>query len=512
MRTFFGLVISVLSAASVVSGAALLEDLPKLISGKARAAIHRDWSGEPLAPGECYEVSLRGPAVIKHIQVTIAPRNEETLRQTILEFYWDGEKDPSVRAPIADFFCDAFGGQSIAFSNLLTGNRSGAWHCYFPMPFRKSALIRFRNLSRRKLTTIAHEIDYRELSDLPPSTAYFHACFRRENPTREGVPYTILEARGRGHYIGLNLSMQSLADSFWFLEGNTEVFVDSEKSPSVENVGTEDYFNGGWYFEKDTYVGPYSGLTVKDSVTHRIAAYRFLIADPIPFNRSIKVLIHHGEGSKGPGSRADYASVAYWYQIEPHAPLPSLPRDPRELLCLDSTITPPAGYPLDPRKAEVSDARGTKFVWRANAGDDIPSDHTLYGGWEDPLRYRNYLAYGRAKIRGVWRKGVIVLAYPDGNKIRAAWPISAEKGKVLSLTASLTDAARRYSKTGAAVRISFAGGGKKPVLSLRLLPGESRVERKTFTLSGREKAIVVEIDNCGKEFWSVVYLDAAFSP
>jgi len=309
-----------------------LADLPRLKEGKARAAIHRDWAGEHLTPGKTYEVKLEGPAIITHIQVTIAPRNPRTLRQTILEMYWDGEKEPSVRSPLADFFCDAFGGQSISFANLLTGNRSGAWHAYFQMPFRKSARIVFRNLGQEKLTTIAHEIDYRQGPRLDKDFAYFHASFHRENPTTEKAPYTILEAKGRGHYIGLNLSMQSLAQSFGFMEGNTEIFVDGQTAPSVENVGTEDYFNGGWYFDQGVYAGPYSGLTVKDETFHRIAAYRFLVHDAIPFTKSIKVQIHHGENSVGKEALADYCSVAYWYQTEPHAPLPPLPDNHEKLL------------------------------------------------------------------------------------------------------------------------------------------------------------------------------------
>jgi hypothetical protein len=45
--------------------------------------------------------------------------------------------------------------------------------------------------------------------------------------------------------------------------------------------------------------------------------YRFDIPAPVPFTQSISVAIDHGLENELEG---DYASVAYWYQAEPHAP------------------------------------------------------------------------------------------------------------------------------------------------------------------------------------------------
>jgi hypothetical protein len=47
----------------------------------------------------------------------------------------------------------------------------------------------------------------------------------------------------------------------------------------------------------------------------KVTVYRHHILDPIPFRDSIRVTIEHGHAN----DRADdWASVAYWYQIEPH--------------------------------------------------------------------------------------------------------------------------------------------------------------------------------------------------
>jgi D-arabinan exo alpha-(1,3)/(1,5)-arabinofuranosidase (non-reducing end) len=49
----------------------------------------------------------------------------------------------------------------------------------------------------------------------------------------------------------------------------------------------------------------------------------------MPFAKSIRVTIEHGDASR---IEADYSSVAYFYQDEPHAPFPPFPTDPSQLL------------------------------------------------------------------------------------------------------------------------------------------------------------------------------------
>ncbi|MCS7183687.1 MAG: DUF2961 domain-containing protein, partial [Thermoanaerobaculum sp.] len=55
------------------------------------------------------------------------------------------------------------------------------------------------------------------------------------------------------------------------------------------------------------------------------------IQDAIPFNKSIRVEIEHGI-TKGIDITADYSSVAYWYQEEPHFEFYKLPEDVSELI------------------------------------------------------------------------------------------------------------------------------------------------------------------------------------
>jgi hypothetical protein len=152
--------------------------------------------------------------------------------------------------------------------------------------------------------------------DLGVETPRFHAKWKRENPTTIDRNYTILKAKGTGHYCGVTMSMQSYdKGSRLFLEGDEMIWIDGEEQPSIKGTGTEDYFQGGWYWINGPFSAPYHGLSYMDLLHCRFCAYRLHIPDPIPFEREIHVTIEHGSGNM---LQEDYSSTAYWYQVEPH--------------------------------------------------------------------------------------------------------------------------------------------------------------------------------------------------
>ncbi len=102
------------------------------------------------------------------------------------------------------------------------------------------------------------------------------------------------------------------------------IFIDGEAwPPSLHGTGTEDYFGTAWCPET-AYHGPYHGVILPGGTnwSGKITLYRYHIEDPIRFRRSIRVTIEHGHDNR---RNDDYASTAYWYQTEPHAPFPALP-------------------------------------------------------------------------------------------------------------------------------------------------------------------------------------------
>ncbi|HTX89553.1 MAG TPA: glycoside hydrolase family 172 protein [Bacteroidales bacterium] len=274
-------------------------------------------------PGKTATIfNVSGPGIITRIWFTIDSRDPYFLRRVVIRMFWDREKSPSVEVPFGDFFGTGFAYKQYATPYLSMS--SGGYTCFFPMPFEESARIDIVNETGKEIPALYYQVDYQKLDGyIPRDVAYFHAFWRRDVRTDYDSNYTILDIKGRGHVVGLNLNVQSYRKNFAFLEGDEKIFVDGETKPSIQGTGTEDYFSSGWYFNKGEYAGPYNGLILKDTSLGRIAAYRFHILDPIPFKKSIRFSIEHGHGNQ---EIADYSSTVYWYQIEPHQPFPPLPK------------------------------------------------------------------------------------------------------------------------------------------------------------------------------------------
>lgn len=299
-----------------------------------------------LAPGEVHCMALlQGAGLITRIWMTVLPQlNRGVLRNVVLRFYWDGEATPSVECPLGDFFGAPFG-RSVPFVAEPMSIAGGGFYCAWPMPYAAGARLEICNEGASPVDPLFYQITLLELTG-PGTELRFHAHWRRENPTSAGTSYTILKAEGSGHYVGCFVFLQnrewwlrpSVRAAFPYgfglgmLEGREHIRVDGEDVPSIEGTGTEDYFNGGWYFRGGTFSAPTHGCTMRDFISGRVSAYRFDLDAPLPFRRSVEITLDHGIDNS---LICDYASVAYWYQEEPHptfAPLPDVrarrPRSP----------------------------------------------------------------------------------------------------------------------------------------------------------------------------------------
>jgi len=134
--------------------------------------------------------------------------------------------------------------------------------------------------------------------------------------------YLILDARGRGHYVGCNINIHNLRATRewnWYGEGDDMIFIDDEPwPPSLHGTGMEDYFSCAWCPTQE-YHGLYNGILLGGGPnwSGKVSYYRYHVQDPIMFERSIRVTIEHGHNNH---RSDDYSSTAYWYQTEPHNP------------------------------------------------------------------------------------------------------------------------------------------------------------------------------------------------
>lgn len=329
-------------AASAAELSGLLGDLATLKDFSAIRASSSDpnWTNgngdaRPIAPGKTLTLAeLNGPGRIAHIWFTIADNERFYGKKLVLRMYWDGESKPSVETPLNDFFCEGHG-MDVVVNSLpfrVTSNGRGR-NCYFPMPFGKSARIEVTNEGNDTCGSFYFYVDWQKLKALPKDSAYFHATYRQEYPCVAGQDYLILDAAGKGQFVGCNLSVRTNEPGWWG-EGDDFFYIDGETEPSLRGTGSEDYFCDGWGLRQQDGLFYGSPIMEGDGYNKRTTSYRFHLTDPIPFTKSLKMTIEHKGARKLPDGSwngflerfDDFSSVAYWYQTEPHkdfAPLPT---------------------------------------------------------------------------------------------------------------------------------------------------------------------------------------------
>lgn len=285
---------------------------------------------------------IDGSGSIQHIWMT--PTGN--WRYSILRFYWDDEKEPSVEVPVGDFFCMGWGQYAPLQSLAVCVNPGSAFNCYWPMPFRKKCRITMENIGDKDMA-LFYQVDY-ILTKVPSDAGYFHAQFRRVNPLALKTEYVLVDSiKGAGQYVGTYMAW-GVNSNAWWGEGEIKFYMDGDKEfPTIAGTGTEDYFCGSYNFEilkkspgeviTTEYVEfstPYSGLHQilrgdgHYKVMQRYGLYRWHITDPIHFEKGLKVTIQAlgwRDGHRYRPLQDDIASTVFWYQLGAHTPFPPLP-------------------------------------------------------------------------------------------------------------------------------------------------------------------------------------------
>jgi hypothetical protein len=197
---------------------------------------------------------------------------------------------------------------------------SSSDHYYnaMPMPFWSRARIEIVNPTARAFGLVLWEI-LRADNPWPRGRAgLFHAEARREWPTTRSRDYTILDAQGRGSFIGYALAIQPFApaNKCWW-EGDQRMFVDGRRTPTIQGTGHEDEHLGGWSNEfllrpfslplhGEPAVGPLTD--VGGQFNGDCSLYRFHV--PIPFETGIRHGCEHGIGNQ---ENYRYSSCAFYY-------------------------------------------------------------------------------------------------------------------------------------------------------------------------------------------------------
>jgi hypothetical protein len=313
----------------------------------------------PIRAGESRVLAeARGTSgMVRRIWMTFPDRSPRMLRSLRIDMYWDGATRPAVSAPLGDFFGIGLG-QTAVFQSALFSNPEGrSFNCVVPMPFRTGMRIMMTNESNTNLDELFYEINYTLGDRHPENMLYFHAHFRRENPTQLQRDYEILpRVEGRGRFLGTNIGVAVDTQTYfntWWGEGEVKIYLDGDRElPTMSGTGAEDYVGTAW--GQGQYANLYQGSPIADERNMRWCFYRYHIPDPVYFYRDIRVTIQQigyiADHSRGPIVRTgrrlyragpgrvemdtrtdgrfertdDYSSCSYFYLDRPENNLPPL--------------------------------------------------------------------------------------------------------------------------------------------------------------------------------------------
>lgn len=261
----------------------------------------------------------RAPATIRSIELEPTAETLDAWRAARLQIVWDQDEDgqSGVDLPFAYAFGSLSG--STAYESLLIGRRGNVWYNRFPMPYRRQACLHIDAEA-----PIKGELRVRYQKEVVTDGGYFRAAYREALPTRPKVDFNWLQEEGRGHFAGVLMSTRGKAKLPFWLEGDDRFTVDGKLA--IHGTGSEDFFNCGWYALDGRLDGPAAyplhGFPIYRSPEKEVweaAAYRWNLADPVPYSTSITAGIEHGGENQ---FEADYRAGVFWYSKEPSSAQP----------------------------------------------------------------------------------------------------------------------------------------------------------------------------------------------
>lgn len=277
--------------------------------------------------------NARGPGMVRAIEFSVPRDRARAFSDARLRVTWDGRSTPSIDAPIGLFF-----GAGVLYNRdnreylvksfpmvvRYTTDRVYL-SCYFPMPFFRSAHMELTGAA-----TVIGDVEWKVRTtpyrDAPNQVGYFHATYKDHATPEKGKDLVLLDtAKTEG---GGDWSGQFVGTSFIFshaavlntLEGDPRFFFDDSRTPQAQGTGTEEWGGGGDYWGGENMTLPFAGhpagaknpqtaVAEDDKIE---SAYRFLLADLMPFGRNARIQLEHGGTDE---STEHYETVTYWYGL-----------------------------------------------------------------------------------------------------------------------------------------------------------------------------------------------------
>jgi hypothetical protein len=285
------------------------------------------------ASGEVVAAYLKGKATVRALTFSIPESEAPAFTNVHLRMTWDGRKQPSIDVPIALFY-----GAGTLYNrdkreflvkafpvNIHFTNGRVYFACYFPMPFFQSARIELAGAGE-PVNGVEWSIHYIPLNEPADQVSYFHATYKDFPHPTPGEDLVLLDTRNiegaanwSGSFVGTSFIFSHDAD-LRTLEGDPRFFFDDSQTPQAQGTGTEEWGGGGDYWGGLNMTLPFVGHPVgarsakmamndQDKIE---SAYRFLLADLMPFGKSAEIHLEHGGTNE---STQHYETIAYWYGL-----------------------------------------------------------------------------------------------------------------------------------------------------------------------------------------------------
>ncbi|MGW3350300.1 glycoside hydrolase family 172 protein [Nonomuraea rubra] len=236
---------------------------------------------------------------------------QEILQGLRLRISFDGER--TVDSPVGEFFGSGHAMMPVKSLMYAIDAETRTMSAWWPMPYRTGATVELHNDTGR---TIEGEASVTSAKRTMPANAGYFRTQSRAGGTTPGQSWTFLRATGHGKFVGVSHTMRGPTNRN-YLEGDERVHVDGSRTPQIHGTGTEDFYQAGWYFNRETFNTPFHGnpahlapATGCPADSDCTAAYRLMVGDAVPFAESITFDIEHGWTNDVEGV---YGSTAYWY-------------------------------------------------------------------------------------------------------------------------------------------------------------------------------------------------------
>jgi len=253
-----------------------------------------------------------------------------------------------VDSPLGEFFGAGLGADNVAslmFATIPQPDGSVSLMAWWPMPFARSAHVTLVNTTGIPVTGLDSDVVFTPDPQWAPAldggrAGYFTAR-SHAGPTTIGQDWLFADEQGHGKFVGVSHTIRGSRiktdfgdDAPYFLEGAERVYTDGSPSPQWYGTGTEDFYEGGWYFHNGTtYSDPLTGQPDQRTAAggcadYCVAVYRLMLADAIDYHSAIRFGIEHGKRNM---VQPDYSSTTFLYTQPNDTTNPSdevIPGDP----------------------------------------------------------------------------------------------------------------------------------------------------------------------------------------